>query len=138
MTTTHPPLPKWRYRLGLGLSALAALFFLADAAGKLFKAAPVLEASAHLGWPLGSVMPIGLLLLAGAVLYVIPRTAIIGAIYLTGFLGATVAAHYRIGSPLFSHILFGVYVAAIMWLGLVLRYPALVRVLTISGERPAA
>ena len=73
-------------------------------------------------------MPLGVLLLAGAVLYAVPRTSVLGAIYLTGFLGGAVASHYRIGSPLATHVLFGVYVGVVLWAGLVLRYPALLRV----------
>jgi len=76
---------------------------------------------------------IGLLLLVGAVLYALPRSAFLGAIYLTAFLGGAVAAHVRIGSPLFTHILFGVYVAMLMWAGLVLRRPALLG--TLLGRR---
>jgi hypothetical protein len=72
---------------------------------------------------------IGVLLLVGAVLYALPRSAVLGAIYLTAFLGGAVAAHVRIGSPLFTHILFGVYVAVLMWAGLVLRRPALLGML---------
>ena len=112
-----------RKRLGLGLSGVAALFFLLDASGKLLQVEPVLKGTAELGWPVSAVVPLGVLLLIGAVLYVIPRTALVGAIYLTGFLGGAVATHYRIGSPLFTHVLFGVYVAAVMWAGLVLRFP---------------
>ena len=64
-----------------------------------------------------------------------PRTAVLGAIYLTGFLGGAVAAHYRIGSPLFTHVLFGVYVAAIRWAGLVLRFPELLSAITAPARR---
>jgi len=115
----------WRQRLGLGLSALTILFFLLDASGKLLQIEPVMKGTVELGWPSSSVIPLGLLLLVGAVLHAVPRTSVLGAIYLTGFLGGAVAAHYRIGSPLFTHVLFGVYVATIMWSGLVLRYPTL-------------
>jgi hypothetical protein len=119
-----PDVPAWRRRVGLGLSLLVTLFFLLDAGGKLFQIEPVLEGTRELGWPRSAVVPMGLLLLIGALLYAIPRTAVLGAIYLTGFLGGAIATHYRIGSPLFTHVLFGVYVAAIMWAGLVLRFPA--------------
>jgi hypothetical protein len=112
-----------RKRFGLGLSGLAALFFFLDASGKLLQIEPVLKGTADLGWPVSAVVPLGVLLLIGAVLYVIPRTAVIGAIYLTGFLGGAIATHFRIGSPLFTHVLFGAYVAVIMWAGLVLRIP---------------
>jgi hypothetical protein len=111
------------------LSALATLFFVFDATGKLLQVDPVLKGTLELGWPVSAVVPMGLLLLIGAVLYAVPRTAVVGAIYLTGFLGGAIASHYRIGSPLFSHVLFGVYVAAIMWAGVVLRFPAVLSVI---------
>jgi len=122
--TADEPTP-WRARIGLGLSGLAVSFFVLDASGKLLQIEPVLKGTVELGWPTSAVVPLGLLLLIGAALLAIPRTCVIGAIYLTGFLGGAIATHYRIGSPLFTHVLFGVYVAAIMWSGLVLRYPAL-------------
>jgi len=115
----------WRRRAGLALSGLATLFFLADAAGKLLEVEPVMKGTVELGWPTSAVVPLGVLLLIGAVLYAVPRTAVLGAVYLTGFLGGAIATHYRIGSPLFTHVLFGAYVAAIMWAGLALRSPAL-------------
>jgi predicted lysophospholipase L1 biosynthesis ABC-type transport system permease subunit len=115
---------NWPQRAGVALSALATLFFLVDALGKLLRVEPVLRGTSELGWPATAVVPLGILLLVGAVLYALPRTAFIGAIYLTGFLGGAIATHYRIGSPLATHVLFGVYVAAIMWGGLALRYPS--------------
>jgi hypothetical protein len=124
-----PSMSAWRRRFGLVLSALATLFFLFDAAGKLLQVDPVLKGTLELGWPVSAVIPMGLLLLIGTVLYAVPRTAVVGAIYLTGFLGGAIASHYRIGSPLFSHVLFGVYVAAITWAGVVLRFPAVLSVI---------
>ena len=145
MTSTSAPLqPRseatsnlsaWRRRTGLGLSILATLFFLADATGKLLQIEPVIKGTLELGWPLSAVVPLGVLILIGAVLYVIPRTAVLGAIYLTGFLGGAIATHYRIGSPLFTHVLFGVYVAAIMWAGLVLRFPALLSAVIAPAQQ---
>ena len=73
----------------------------------------------------------------GAVLYAVPRTAVLGAIYLTGFLGGAVATHYRVGSPLATHILFGVYVGVVMWSGLALRNPALFRSAFSGSLQPA-
>lgn len=125
--TTRPA--SWQRRLGLGLSALATLFFLLDASGKLLQVEPVMKGTVELGWPTSAVVPLGVLLLVGAVLHAVPRTAVLGAIYLTGFLGGAIATHYRIGSPLATHVLFGVYVAAVMWAGLALRYPSLRRAL---------
>jgi hypothetical protein len=81
-------------------------------------------------------VPLGVLLLIGAVLYTVPRTAVLGAIYLTGFLGGAIATHYRIGSPLFTHVLFGLYVALIMWGGLALRNPAVSTILSGAARRP--
>jgi hypothetical protein len=102
---------------------------LLDAAGKLLEIEPVIKATVELGWPASSVFPLGVLLLVGTVLYAVPRTTVLGAIYLSGFLGGAIAAHYRIGSPLFSHVLFGAYVGALMWAALVLRYPHLLAVI---------
>jgi len=127
--------PAWQRRLGLVLSSLAILFFLLDAAGKLLLVEPVMKGTVELGWPVSAVVPIGMLLLVGALLHALRRTAVLGAIYLTGFLGGAIATHYRIGSPLFSHVLFGAYVAAVMWGGLLLRYPQLLRVL-LPPARP--
>ena len=128
-------LPVWRERLGLALSGLAILFFLLDASGKLLMIEPVMKGTVELGWPASSVAPLGVLLLVGAVLHAIPRTSVLGALYLTGFLGGAIATHYRIGSPLLTHVLFGAYVAAIMWCGLFLRYPALLAAVVAPTRR---
>jgi hypothetical protein len=125
----------WRRRLGALLSGLAIAFFLLDAAGKLLRIEPVMQGTVELGWPDSAVVPLGLLLLVGAVLHAWRRTAVLGAIYLTGFLGGAIATHYRIGSPLFTHVLFGAYVAAIMWGGLVLRQPQLLGFLLPTARR---
>jgi hypothetical protein len=125
----------WAQRIGLGLSALVTLFFVVDAAGKLLRVQPVLKGTADLGWPPASVVPLGILLLIGAALHAVPRTSFLGAVWLTGFLGGAVAAHLRIGSPLATHVLFGVYVGALMWGGLALRYPhVFVAALRPSGQ----
>lgn len=116
-------------KAGIGLSALATLFFGLDALGKLLEVEPVLRGTQALGWPAASVFPLGVLLAIGTVLHAWPRTALLGAIYLTAFLGGAVATHYRIGSPLATHVLFGVYVGVAMWAGLALRQPALRRLL---------
>jgi hypothetical protein len=114
---------------GMALSGIAAAFLLFDAAGKLFKVAPVIEGTAKLGYPESAIVPIGVLLLLGVVLYVIPRTSVLGAIYLAAYLGGAVASHYRLGNPLATHILFPVYVASFLWGGLALRNPRLLAVL---------
>lgn len=127
---------KWWRCVGLGLSGLATLFFVVDAAGKLLRVEPVLRGTQELGWPVTAVEPLGVVLLVGAVLYAVPRTAVLGAIYLTGFLGGAVATHYRIGSPLATHILFGVYVGVVMWAGLAMRNPVLFKSAFSGSAQP--
>ena len=115
--------------IGRVLSGMAVAFLLFDATGKLLKVGPVIEGSAQLGYPESTIVPIGVLLLFGVVLYLIPRTSVLGAIYLAAYLGGAVASHYRLGNPLASHVLFPVYVAAFVWGGLALRNPRLLAVL---------
>ncbi|RYZ84567.1 MAG: DoxX family protein, partial [Proteobacteria bacterium] len=80
-----------------------------------------LEAGAALQWPIEKMPLVGTLLLICVVLYCIPRTAVLGAVLLTGYLGGAVASHIRVGNPLFSHTLFPIYIAILIWLGLYLR-----------------
>ena len=115
------PLSKGRLWTGRIMSGLPALFLFVDAVGKLVKPAPVVEGTLQLGYPESVILGLGIVLLACTVLYVSPRTAILGAILLTGYLGGAVATHVRVGSPLFTHILFPVYVAVLIWGGLYLR-----------------
>jgi len=115
--------------IGRVMSGIAIAFLLFDTVGKLMRVTPVMEGTVRLGYPESTVFQIGVLLLVGVALYAIPRTSVLGAIYLTGFLGGAVASHLRIGSPLFSHILFAVYVAIFVWGGLALRNPRLLSLL---------
>lgn len=110
------------YWIGWAMSGLVIAFMLMDSTMKLLALPVVLETSAQLGFA-GADMArgLGVILLIGTVLYAVPRTAMFGAILLTGYLGGAVATHVRVGSPLFSHVLFGVYVGAMMWAGLYLR-----------------
>jgi len=103
------------------LSGLVVVFLIPDAIIKFIKPAPVVDAFAHLGLPLSSSVTLGILLLSCTVLYAIPRTSVLGAILLTGYLGGAVATHLRVGDPLFSHILFPTYLGVVLWLGLYLR-----------------
>jgi DoxX-like family len=104
------------------LSGLAILFLLMDATMKLLALPVVLETSGPLGFPgAGMARLLGTVLLICTVLYVFPTTAVLGAILLTGYLGGAIATQLRAGSPLFSHILFGVYLGVFVWLGLWLR-----------------
>jgi hypothetical protein len=88
---------------------------------KLLQVAPVLKASAQLGYSAHAVFGIGVVLAACVALYAIPRTALFGALLLTGYLGGAIATHVRAGDPLFTHVLFPTYVATVAWAGLVLR-----------------
>lgn len=104
--------------VGYALSGLATLFLLMDAVMKLLELPIVAETGLALGWPAETAFPLGVVLLACTLLYAWPRTASLGAILLTGYLGGAVASHVRIGNPLFSHVLFGVYLALFVWGGL--------------------
>ena len=116
--------------VGRVLSGIAVAFLLFDASGKLMRVAPVIEGTVALGYPATAVLPIGVLLLVGVALYVIPQTSVLGAIYLAAYLGGAVASHYRLGNPLGTHVLFPVYVAVFLWGGLALRNPTLLALLT--------
>jgi hypothetical protein len=103
------------------LSAVAALFLVMDGLMKLLKAQVAVEGTTQLGYPESVVFGIGAILLVCTLLYAIPRTAVLGAILLTGYLGGAVATQVRVGNPLFSHLLFPVYFGVIVWGGLFLR-----------------
>jgi hypothetical protein len=75
----------------------------------------------ELGWPASAILPLGIIQLVCLAVYLIPRTAILGAVLWTGYLGGAIATHMRLGNPLFSHTLFPTYVAALLWVGLWLR-----------------
>jgi DoxX-like family len=107
-------------RTGRILSVLSALFLLLDGAMKLVKPAPVVEATSRLGFPESALTGVGLLLLACTILYLIPRTAALGAILLTGYLGGCVATHVRAGSSAFE-VLFPAIFGALVWGGLFLQ-----------------
>ena len=108
--------------VGWVLSGIVIAFLLMDATMKLLALPVVLEAQAPLGFVgAATARGLGVLLLACTLLYAAPQTAVLGAILLTGFLGGAVVTHMRVGDPLFSHILFGVYVGVFLWLGLYLR-----------------
>lgn len=127
--------PDWRHRTGWVLSCLAILFLAADAMMKLLALPVVVESGAALGLPGESMArALGTILMGCTVLYAVRRTSVLGAILITGYLGGAVAIHVRAGNPLFSHVLFGVYVGVVIWAGLYLREPRL-RIL-IPTRRP--
>jgi hypothetical protein len=106
---------------GWALSGLTVLFMLFDGISKLAMEHHVVEATTKIGYPVDVIRPLGVVLLVCTVLYAIPRTAIFGAILLTGYLGGAVASKVRIDDPLFSSVLFGVYFGILAWGGLYLR-----------------
>ena len=106
------------------LSGLAVAFLLFDGVMKFFmdKLPPeALEAGAVLQWPIDKMPLVGTILLICLVLHLIPKTSILGAVLLTGYLGGAVASHIRVSNPLFTHTLFPIYIAVFIWLGLYLR-----------------
>jgi DoxX-like protein len=123
--------PTARRRTGNILSGIAILFLLFDSFGKLVKAPQVIEATIKLGYPESSIIPIGIILLVCVILYAIPRTAVLGAILLTGYLGGAVATNLRVGAPLLLYILFPIYVAGFVWGGIYLREDRLREVLPL-------
>jgi len=119
---------------GRGLTGLAAAFFVMDGTMKLFQPQFVIDATREIGWPTDSMTlaVLGVLLLACTILYLIPRTAVLGAILLTGYLGGAVASHARLGDPLSTHVLFGVYMGIFVWGGLWMRHPRIRALIPIS------
>jgi hypothetical protein len=125
---THVPRPQDARRLlGLGLSGLTVALLAADAAGKLLVPDLMIANTPPLGLPAdpGFYRLLGAILAIGVALYALPRTALLGAVLLTGYLGGAVAIHLRVGDPLFSTTLFGVYLGIMAWCGLWLRDPRL-------------
>ena len=107
--------------VGRALSALAILFLAFDTAIKLAGMSVVAETLSSLGYPADIGFTIGVVELVCLVLYAVPRTAVLGAILLTALFGGGIATHIRVGSPLFTHILFGVYLGLFVWGGLYFR-----------------
>ena len=121
---------------GRVLTALFALFMLgASIAPKLLGMAVAAETIEPLGWSADYVLMIGLFELTFVLLYLYPRTAVLGAVLMTALLGGAMATHIRVGSPLFSHTLFGIYLAFFMWGGLWLRLPALRSVFPLDTRK---
>jgi hypothetical protein len=114
---------RWPVWSGRTLSGIVILFLVMDAGMKIAALPVVSESAIMIGWTADPDFwrTMGLLLLAITALYAWPRTAVLGAILLTGYLGGAVATHLRMGDPLFSHTLFGVYLGIVLWGGLWLR-----------------
>ena len=123
--------------IGRVLSGLAVLFLTFDAALKLLRLPMAIEGTSQLGYPAGVVLPLGLVQVVCLVLYVVPRTSVLGAVLWTGYLGGAIATHVRLGNPLFTHVLFPVYVALLLWGGLWFRDGRLRALLPLRfGVRP--
>ena len=119
------PVSKSALWTGRILSGFITLFILFDSIIHLLKIQPVIDSFNQLGLPLTMAVPLGIIALACIILYNIPQTSILGAVLLTGYLGGAVCTNFRAGTPLFSNILFSIYVGIIAWLGLYLREPKL-------------
>jgi hypothetical protein len=106
---------KKRLWTARAMSGIVVLFMLFDGIGKIAKPAPVVEGTLAMGFTENHLTTIGVLGLLCTVLYGLPRTRFVGALLLTGYLGGAVAAHLRLDNPLWSHMLFPVYVAILAW-----------------------
>lgn len=119
--TPARPVSRAASRIGIALTALLTLFFLFDAGAKVVQVPAVVTATQQMGFPTSAVPVIGAVLLGCLALYLVPRTSILGAVLLTGYLGGAVCAQLRIEAPLFSTMLFPVYVGVVVWVALYLR-----------------
>lgn len=106
---------------GRVMSALFVLFLLMDSVIKLIPIQPVIKSMTEMQLPVSMARPIGIIELVSLALYLWPRSAVLGAVLFTGVFGGAIASHWRLGDPLFSHVLFGVYLGILMWGGLWLR-----------------
>ena len=133
MSETIHKISGTRLWTGRVLTGLSAAFLIFDGGMKLFKPPVVVQATVHLGYPESTIVGIGAALLACTLLYIIPRTSILGAILLTGYLGGAVASNIRAEQPLFN-IVFPVIFAFIAWGGLWLREPRLEQMLPLKSR----
>lgn len=131
-----PSIDASRTRLWGGriLFAIPVVFLLMDGVMKLVNPPQVAEAMQPLGWANDMARPLGVLLLACVAVYAVPRTAVLGAVLLTGYFGGAIATNLRVGNPLLTHVLFPVYLAVMIWGALYLR-DARVRSLLAPRER---
>lgn len=128
------PVSRTRLWAGRIITAIPVVFLLFDGVIKVLNVQPVIDGMNKLGYPVDLAVGIGTLLLACLALYVIPRTSVLGAILLTGYLGGAVATHVRVGDPLFSHVLFPAYLGLFLWAGLYLRDSRLRALIPFRGK----
>jgi hypothetical protein len=131
-----PEMTPRRVWTGRVLGSLLGLFLVVDAGMKLARPAFVVEATVKLGYPEGAVVGLGVLLLVCTLIYLVPMTAVLGAILLTGYLGGAVATHVRVGDSLFS-IVFPVILGALLWGALLLRDPRVAALIGATGSSGA-
>lgn len=121
-------------KVGYALTGFAALFLAFDTVLKLLVLEPAVQTTTELGYPASTVFWIGVIELVCLVLYLVPRTAVLGAILFVGYLGGAVATHVRVGNPMVSHTLFPIYIAVLLWGGLYLRDARLRQLLALPGR----
>jgi hypothetical protein len=131
-TAVAPLLTSTRgaYRVGQAISALVTAFLMFDGVARTVAFAPYLEGTLRAGFDVRLAAPIGILLIGCTLLYALPRTAVLGAVLLTGYLGAATAVNLRIGDPIWFPVLFG----AFLWGGLYLREPRLGALLPLRRD----
>ena len=132
VSAAHPG--RGAIRTGRVLSGVAGAFLAFDAAMKVLQIAPAVEGTTQLGYQTSVILPLGIVQVVCLALYLLPRTSVLGAILWTGYLGGAIATHVRIGNPLFTHVLFPVYVAMLLWGGLWLRDARLRRLLPFNRD----
>jgi DoxX-like family len=115
-----PPVSRKQFVTGWILSGLTGAFLLFDGVAKLFKPVAVVKATVELGYPESTIVGIGVVLVISTILYLLPRTAIFGAILLSAYLGGAVATNVRVGAPLFN-LVFPVIFGCLVWTGLYFR-----------------
>ncbi len=117
------PESRWMRYAGFALSGVVIAFMILDAAMKFMQLPIAVSTTTQLGWPATALTTLALILSISTALYAFPKTSVLGAVLLTAYLGGAVAAQARAGSPLFTHVLFGVYLGVFLWGGLYLRDP---------------
>ncbi|HEY6253771.1 MAG TPA: DoxX family protein [Candidatus Angelobacter sp.] len=136
--TEKPAVSTKELWAGRIISGLVIAFMLFDGVIHLMKIAPVVQAFQQLGWPISMAFLLGIIELLCVVIYLYPRTAMVGAIVLTGYLGGAVVTQLRVGNPLFGETLFPVYVGILAWGGLYLREPRLRTLIPFLKTQPTA
>lgn len=124
-TELNEKFSKRKIWMGRILTSIGTIFLAFDSLGKIFGVPEAVEGTVKLGYPNHLVPIIGILLLIFSVIYIIPRTRMIGLILLTAYLGGAVATHFRVGNPLLTHVMFPVYISLLLWGGFYLRAESL-------------